>query len=102
MLSRASFKRRASSIWEETIVSELAAGTSDELAPETHGWRVREGAVRRYVGVRFAQIILTIFCLITLQFFLFRAVPGDPIAAYIDQSLPIETREAIRKQFGLD
>jgi len=47
-------------------------------------------------------MVLTLFCLVTLQFFLFRLVPGDPIAAYIDPSLPIETREAIRRQFGLD
>lgn len=58
--------------------------------------------MRRYVGKRLIQMAITVFCLITLQFFLFRLVPGDPIAAYIDQSLPTESREAIRKQFGLD
>lgn len=58
--------------------------------------------MRAYVGRRVVQTILTLLCLATIQFFLFRLVPGDPIAAYIDPSLPVETREALRHQFGLD
>ncbi len=58
--------------------------------------------MQRYVGKRLLLMVLTVYCLTTLQFFLFRLVPGDPLAAFIDQSLPIESREAIRRQFGLD
>jgi peptide/nickel transport system permease protein len=55
-----------------------------------------------YLTRRVVQTVVTLLCLVTIQFFLFRLVPGDPMAAYIDPSLPIETREAMRQQFGLD
>jgi peptide/nickel transport system permease protein len=55
-----------------------------------------------YLSRRIVQTVVTLLCLVTIQFFLFRLVPGDPMAAYIDPSLPIETRDAMRQQFGLD
>jgi len=58
--------------------------------------------MRTYLLRRVLQTALTLLFLATIQFFLFRLVPGDPMAAYIDPSLPLETRAAMRHQFGLD
>ena len=52
--------------------------------------------------ITFALITLAI--VITLNFFLFRVLPGDPIRSVIGRNIKIsiETQEALRTQFGLD
>ena len=56
----------------------------------------------KYLIQRFFESLLTVFMLLTLVFFLFRLLPGDPLSIYLDGSLPPESLEAIRKDFGLD
>jgi len=52
--------------------------------------------------ITFALITLAI--VVTLNFFLFRVLPGDPIRSVIGRNIKIsiETQEALRTQFGLD
>ncbi len=56
----------------------------------------------RYIGKRFFFMAISLFVLITLLFFLFRVVPGDPLSMYIDVDMSIEAKEIIMQQFGLD
>lgn len=51
---------------------------------------------------RLAQMVLTLFVLITILFFLFRILPGDPLTMFLDAALPVEVQELVRAQFGLD
>lgn len=57
----------------------------------------------RYISRKVAWAIFTILFVITLNFFLFRVLPGDPARAGIrDPRLTQEAVEAIRVRFGLD
>ena len=57
----------------------------------------------RYLARKVAWAIFTILFVITLNFFLFRVLPGDPARAGIrDPRLTQEAVEAIRVRFGLD
>ena len=57
----------------------------------------------RYIARKFTWAILTILFVITLNFFLFRVLPGDPARAGLkDPRLTQEAVEAIRVKFGLD
>lgn len=56
-----------------------------------------------YVIKRFGWALFTIVFVVTLNFFLFRVLPGDPAKAGVrDPRLTREAQEAIRKRFGLD
>lgn len=58
---------------------------------------------KRYVVKRALQGILTIMLAITLNFILFRIMPGDPTRAVVgDPRMPAETRLALIAKFGLD
>lgn len=46
--------------------------------------------------------LITLVAVITFNFFLFRIVPGDPIAMIASPRMKPETRELIREQYGLD
>jgi peptide/nickel transport system permease protein len=46
--------------------------------------------------------IITLLVVITFNFYLFRIVPGDPVAMISSPRMRPETRELIREQFGLD
>ncbi|MCC5970712.1 MAG: ABC transporter permease [Pararhodobacter sp.] len=56
----------------------------------------------RYILRRFFHMAITLFAMITLMFFLFRLLPGDPTATVISPALDAEAREAMRARFGLD
>lgn len=57
----------------------------------------------RYFARKFAWALVTILFVITLNFFLFRVLPGDPARAGIhDPRLKKEAIEAIRVRYGLD
>lgn len=57
----------------------------------------------RYILRKISWAIFTILFVITLNFFLFRVLPGDPARAGIrDPRLTQEAVEAIRIRFGLD
>lgn len=51
---------------------------------------------------RFWHSALTLFTMLTLMFFLFRMLPGDPTATVISPALYPKAQEALKIQFGLD
>ncbi len=51
---------------------------------------------------RLLNMLFSLFVLITLLFFMFRLIPGDPLSMYIDVDISIEAKEMLMKQFGLD
>lgn len=56
----------------------------------------------RYIGQRVAQTVIIWFAIITLNFVIFRIMPGDPRAALIGEGLSPELRIAVVERFGLD
>lgn len=60
-------------------------------------------ALRDYVIRRIIQLLISIFLFMTILFFIFRLMPGDPTALLIEESeFSSELREALRKMWGLD
>ncbi|MFX1261006.1 MAG: ABC transporter permease [Promethearchaeota archaeon] len=57
---------------------------------------------RRYILQRLGQTILILFVIITVNFFIFRIMPGDPRASLIRENMPPELRQTIVARFGLD
>lgn len=59
---------------------------------------------RDYLLRKILFAALTLFIVITLNFFLFRVLPGDPVRSVIGRNVRIspETQAALRAQFGLD
>ena len=57
---------------------------------------------RAYIARRLFQMALTIYIIITLTFFMFRLVPGDPVSMLITEDLSEEVQEMIKKSWGLD
>lgn len=52
---------------------------------------------------RLKWAVFSVLFIITLNFFLFRVLPGDPVRAGIkDPRLTVEAQQAIRERFGLD
>ena len=56
----------------------------------------------RYIGQRALQTIVIWFIIITLNFVIFRIMPGDPRQALIGEGLAPELRTAVIERFGLD
>ncbi|MFW9963350.1 MAG: ABC transporter permease [Candidatus Sifarchaeia archaeon] len=56
----------------------------------------------RYIGQRVFQTVILWFAIITLNFIIFRVMPGDPRQALIGEGLAPELRIAIVERFGLD
>ncbi|MFW9813679.1 MAG: ABC transporter permease [Candidatus Thorarchaeota archaeon] len=56
----------------------------------------------RYIGQRLVQTVLIWFIIITLNFIIFRIMPGDPRQALLGEGLAPELRIAIAEKFGLD
>ncbi len=55
-----------------------------------------------YVLRKVAFSLVTLAAVIIFNFFLFRIVPGDPVAMIVSPRMRPETRELIREQYGLD
>lgn len=51
---------------------------------------------------RIAQMLFVLWVVATLLFLMFRLMPGDPAAAYIDTTFTEEQQQALRASFGLD
>lgn len=51
---------------------------------------------------RLLQLLLVLWAVVTILFLLFRLMPGNPMAAYIDPTFTAEQQEALMAQFGLD
>jgi peptide/nickel transport system permease protein len=59
---------------------------------------------RDYLLRKVVLAIVTLAVVVTVDFFLFRVLPGDPVRAVIGRNVRItaETQAALRQQFGLD
>jgi peptide/nickel transport system permease protein len=55
-----------------------------------------------YIASRLAQMILVLWVIVTILFLIFRLMPGNPLAAFIDPTFTEEQEEAVRRRFGLD
>lgn len=55
-----------------------------------------------YFLKRFAQMIFVLWTVATILFFMFRTMPGTPLAAFIDNTTTEEQQQALIQQFGLD
>lgn len=55
-----------------------------------------------YAARRLLQIILTFIIIISIVFFLFRLMPGDPTSMIISPKFSAEDRQRLRVAFGLD
>jgi len=55
-----------------------------------------------YLARRLLQVLVTMFVILTVLFFLFRLMPGDPASMVLDPKMPPEAKEALRHQFGVD
>ncbi len=51
---------------------------------------------------RLVQMLITLLIITTMLFFIFRLMPGTPLAAYVDFNFTVEHQEILMKQFGLD
>lgn len=51
---------------------------------------------------RILQLGMVLWAVVTILFLLFRLMPGNPLAAYIDPTFTAEQQEALMAQFGLD
>jgi peptide/nickel transport system permease protein len=56
----------------------------------------------KYVLFRFLYAILVLWIVGTILFFMFRLMPGSPLAAFIDQTTTLEQQQALIARFGLD
>ncbi len=56
----------------------------------------------RYILQKVVFSLITLFVILTVNFFIFRVVPGDPISMMLSPRTRPEIREHIREQFGVD
>lgn len=58
---------------------------------------------KNYVVKRIGHSLITLWLILTLNFFLFRMLPGDPVRLlFADPRVPIETLDVLRAQYGLE
>ena len=60
------------------------------------------GGFARYLARRLGQMLITLWVIATILFLMFRLMPGNPLAAYIDPTFTQEQAEVLLHQFGLD
>ena len=58
--------------------------------------------MRQYIIRRLFHMIITLFALMTVMFFMFRLLPGDPTMTVISSAMYPKAQEAMKAQFGLD
>lgn len=56
----------------------------------------------RQIGGRLAQLVFVLWAVATILFLMFRLMPGNPLAAYIDPTFTEEQAQALMAKFGLD
>lgn len=54
------------------------------------------------IGARLLQTAFVLLAVITILFFMFRLMPGSPLAAYIDPNFTPEQQAELMARFGLD
>lgn len=55
-----------------------------------------------YVARRFLHSVFVLWAVVTILFLMFRLMPGNPLAAYINEQLSEDDQKIIMQQFGLD
>lgn len=58
--------------------------------------------LKRYIARRCLEGVLTIFVVMTIIFFLYRLMPGDPVSMIVDPKMTPEIKARIRSIYGLD
>ena len=58
--------------------------------------------MRQYILRRLVHMLITLFAMMTIMFFMFRLLPGDPTMTMISSAMYPKAQEAMRAQFGLD
>ncbi len=56
----------------------------------------------RLFANRFLHMVFVLWAVATILFFMFRLMPGSPLAAFIDNTLTEEQQQSLIRQFGLD
>ncbi len=56
----------------------------------------------RFLLVRMLQNTFVLFALVTMMFFMFRLLPGDPVSVMASADMPPESQAALRAAWGLD
>ncbi|RLG85704.1 MAG: ABC transporter permease [Thermoprotei archaeon] len=59
-------------------------------------------SLARFIARKFFESALTVFIGVTVAFFLFRLLPGDPTAAFLDIRLTPEAKMRLIEEFGLN
>ena len=57
---------------------------------------------KSFIIKRIIQMLITLFLLVTIVFLMFRLLPGDPLAMYINTDMPVEVQKTLMHRFGLD
>lgn len=57
--------------------------------------------IKRF-AIKLAQFVFVLWAVVTILFLIFRLMPGNPLAAYIDPTFTQEQQENLLRQFGLD
>jgi peptide/nickel transport system permease protein len=57
---------------------------------------------KKYLARRLALMVVSLFTVVTILFFLFRAVPGGPLSAIMSPRMSEEARLRVIEQFGLN
>jgi peptide/nickel transport system permease protein len=57
--------------------------------------------MRRYLLRRGLQSLFILWALVTIMFFLFRLMPGDPVGILVSADLTDEAKQALREEWGL-
>lgn len=58
--------------------------------------------MRKYVVKRLVQVMVILFCILTILFVLFRLAPGDPVTRMVDPEMTPEESQHLIEQLGLD
>jgi peptide/nickel transport system permease protein len=58
--------------------------------------------MKRFILLRSLYMMITLFAMVTIMFFLFRLMPGDPTMTVISPAMFPAAQEAMKSQFGLD
>lgn len=56
----------------------------------------------KQIGGRLAQLVFVLWAVVTILFLMFRLMPGNPLAAYIDPTFTEEQQAILMAKFGLD
>ena len=77
------------------------------MSDAQHRWaagRILPMSRRDYIFRKAVFALVTLLIVFTINFLLFRILPGDPVRSVIGRNVRIsrEVQQALREQFGLD